>query len=315
MKKALNTLENKLFSKSDWEKIRKQNSDFTTIILGLDTLLQQTHNTALSKRSNPSPPPPSLSTFQNLLSSLPTLFHSTLPSKTPKFYIISNKNLQTWLHYAPPNFSKNTPTLFPTNSTHKIHNSDSKLDFNLWSIEYVIALYLKEHFPEIKRIYVVGEQSFCLNIEKLACVKCCGGEDAGKVMEAYDRKCVLCEEDVDAVLVSMDYRSAFYQMAKTGFYVQRNKLFFASEAGEESNVLRCKEKEGWLPDFKPMLKAFETSAMKKATVIGKPNEYAFSKILQIEGVSVKNALVLGDSEENDLIPAKKLGIQYCQIHI
>jgi 4-nitrophenyl phosphatase len=58
----------------------------------------------------------------------------------------------------------------------------------------------------------------------------------------------------------------------------------------------------------PIVKAIEYASSKKAVAIGKPSRLMFELALEMGGCKPKDAVMVGDQEETDIVGAKKMGI-------
>jgi 4-nitrophenyl phosphatase len=59
----------------------------------------------------------------------------------------------------------------------------------------------------------------------------------------------------------------------------------------------------------PLVKAVEYASGKKAVAIGKPSPLMFELALELAGCTAKDAVMVGDQEETDIMGAKKMGMQ------
>ena len=58
----------------------------------------------------------------------------------------------------------------------------------------------------------------------------------------------------------------------------------------------------------PIVKAIEYTSSKKAVAIGKPSPLMFELALEMAGCKARDAVMVGDQEETDIIGAKRMGI-------
>lgn len=58
----------------------------------------------------------------------------------------------------------------------------------------------------------------------------------------------------------------------------------------------------------PIVKAIEYTSSKKAVAIGKPSPLMFELALEMAGCKARDAVMVGDQEETDIVGAKRMGI-------
>jgi phosphoglycolate/pyridoxal phosphate phosphatase family enzyme len=119
--------------------------------------------------------------------------------------------------------SLNKKILFLTNATHKNRKSyQEKLKTfgfetelkNIYNASYLAVSYIKLHYQEVKKIYVVGMNPPIEDAKELGYTVLGGPDDNEKFITNDDEFLNMpIEKDIDAVLVGFDFRFNYYKMA------------------------------------------------------------------------------------------------------
>ena len=144
--------------------------------------------------------------------------------------------------------------------------------------------YLKEHYPQGSRIYVVGETALKNMI-------------AGAGFE-------IAEKDVVAVVGAMD-RQLTYEMLKHGSILIRNGAEFIG-----ANPDACyPTPEGLARGSGPILAALALASGVQPLIIGKPELPIFNICLQRMGLKPEEAASLGDRLDTDIAGGLRAGMK------
>jgi 4-nitrophenyl phosphatase len=144
------------------------------------------------------------------------------------------------------------------------------------------AAYLSEKYPEGGRVYLIGE----------------GGLQSALSEKGFQKG----EEDVLAVVVSMDRNLTFEKLRRGTLLVRRGASFYATNPDRTFPT-----PDGLIPGAGAILAAMEAATEQRATVIGKPQPEMYRVALSILQVSPENVLVVGDRPETDITGGQRLG--------
>jgi len=111
--------------------------------------------------------------------------------------------------------------------------------------------------------------------------------------------------DADAVVVGYDRDLSFEKLTKALRAINNRDAYFLAVS---------KVRWYYLPDEGPLLSpgaivaALEYQTGREAIVVGKPSLVHYVKVLDYFGVKARDAVMVGDDVEADIIPAKTLGM-------
>lgn len=89
------------------------------------------------------------------------------------------------------------------------------------------AIYLKTNHPEIKKVYVVGEQGLVDVLEEQG-IKCIGGEAETEIsITAQEYEEYKLDEEVGAVVVGYDMNLHYRKISIATLYIQNGAKFIA----------------------------------------------------------------------------------------
>ncbi len=107
----------------------------------------------------------------------------------------------------------------------------------------------------------------------------------------------------DVVVVGLDRWLTYSKLDKAGEAVRNGAALVACH-----NARLYMFKNRVAMAVGPIVKAIEYSSGKKAVAIGKPSRLMFELALELAGCEAKDAVMVGDQEETDIVGAKKMGI-------
>jgi 4-nitrophenyl phosphatase len=111
------------------------------------------------------------------------------------------------------------------------------------------------------------------------------------------------ETDADVVVVGLDRWLTYDKLDKAGEAVRNGAALVSCHS---SRVYMFKDRVAMAVG--PIAKAIEYSSKKRAVAIGKPSRLMFDLALEMAGCRAKDAVMVGDQEETDIVGAKKVGI-------
>ncbi len=156
------------------------------------------------------------------------------------------------------------------------------------SADYAID-YLKQNYPEYRRVYVLGVKSLKKTFE-----------DAGFVMD---------DEKPDAVVVGFDRELTFERLCKAAYFLRCGVPGFATHPD-----LFCPTNEPtWLVDCGAMTACLELSTNTKIHVLGKPDPGMLRAAAARKGFTADQVLMAGDRLSTDIALGQYAGAVTCQI--
>ena len=174
-------------------------------------------------------------------------------------------------------------------STHvreEIHQNLTKLGFSftieeILTSSYLTARYLSESFDKAS-FYLIGEDGIRRELEA-----------AGHYAST----------DPDAVVVGLD-RQVTYEKLDNALRLLRGG---ARLVGSYGGAVYMSD-NGPALSAGPIIKALEFASGKKALMIGKPSPRMFKLALQLSNETARNAVMIGDQIETDLVGARNAGV-------
>ncbi len=135
--------------------------------------------------------------------------------------------------------------------------------------------YIKTHFPERKRIFMVGEIGLSKAIRKYG-------------FQQDDTK-------ADIVVVGLDREVTYRKLAKAFTFLLNDAIFLATNPD-----VTIPTSNGLAPGTGSILAALEAAIGKKAIIIGKPEPMLFEIALSRINAKPENTIVVGDRLETDI---------------
>lgn len=175
-------------------------------------------------------------------------------------------------------------------STHlreEIHQNLTKLGFNfqleeILTSSYLTATYLTERFGKA-RFFLVGEDGLRRELEA-----------AGHVV---------AEEKPQVVVVGFDRRLTYEKLDNSLRFLRAGAQLIGSYGGA-----MYMSDHGPALSAGPIIKALEYGSGKRATIIGKPSPRLFRLALRKTREKPRNAVMIGDQIETDLLGARRAGV-------
>ena len=137
-----------------------------------------------------------------------------------------------------------------------------------------------------------GKQVFCIS--------------SGGIQEEMESRGIRVVENESAQVVVVGYDPTLtYKKLATAFRaIQNGAEFLATNTDATFPV-----EDGLLPGSGAMVAAVSASTGKKPVVIGKPNRYGIELLLKENMLGKKEALIVGDRIETDILAGKKTGMR------
>lgn len=146
------------------------------------------------------------------------------------------------------------------------------------------ARWLEQKMPQVKRVYIVGEQAL---------------RDAlGDVhIEIVDR-------GADAVVVGLDRQITYEKLKRATLELRNGAIFIATNADRTLPT-----EEGLIPGAGSLVAALVAAADVEPIVIGKPARPMFELALELAGTSLAETAMLGDRLDTDIDGAAQAGLK------
>jgi len=173
---------------------------------------------------------------------------------------------------------------------------------------YLLASYIKNHLREIKKIYLIGTESFKQTLEEEGFIVVGGkmhSEKSFKINEAENFSDEI-EENFDACVSGFDDEINYYKLAYATHVIMQTKKFFG--ATKDSCYLVNNKR---FPSSVGIIKLLETTTDIQATIISKPDPRSLETIMETHGIDKINKnqiLMIGDNLHTDIEFANNGGI-------
>lgn len=138
--------------------------------------------------------------------------------------------------------------------------------------------YLKRHHPDIKRLFMIGTESFRREMVS------CGFTD------------VPMEEEPEAVIVAFDTALSYERLCRAAWWIKHDKLWISTHPDWECPT----ELETTLIDCGAVTACLKAVSNKTPIVLGKPNRAMMDSILHLNNVSACETLMCGDRMYTDI---------------
>jgi len=178
------------------------------------------------------------------------------------------------------------------------------------------ALFLQSKHPDIKKVYIVGEQG----IEDE--MKAVGIEPLGAGREEIQQQYILEDDfakleldpDVGAVVCGWDRRFSFLKLSKASAYLHNSHqrpggcIFIATNRDSADKVTDTR----FIPGGGCMVAAIEASGVTdgriRARCTGKPDPWCVEMLQQQYQIDRKRTIIIGDRLDTDILLAQNAGI-------
>ena len=147
---------------------------------------------------------------------------------------------------------------------------------------HALVYLLKKDHPEIRRLFLIGEQGL---VELL-------------IEEGYQ----LVDQDAEAIIVSLDRALTYEKLRQASRMVRDGALLLATN--RDPTLPRP---DGLDPGAGVMVAAMETASGVSASFAGKPKPYAYQLAIERMGLTPSETLVVGDRLATDIAGAQELG--------
>ena len=181
---------------------------------------------------------------------------------------------------------------------------------------YRAGQYLKEYYPTVKTVYVLGNDILAEEIKSAGFNVIGGADHDSKELESFDYKDNKFECECDAVVVCKDSNFNAYKLYCASFAIQKGAIYLGTSEDPYFMIGDIK-----VPDTGSYLKCLTAASGKSPIVIGKPHHFGFKlakqkiekwRLNQGMGESPK-VIMFGDTLYTDILGARQAGIESCLV--
>lgn len=179
-----------------------------------------------------------------------------------------------------------------------------------FSSSYTTGLYLNQEYPEIKKVFAIGEQGL---VDQLAMcgIQAVGGQESKEIAMTPDEyNSYELDPDVGAVVVGYDADCNYRKIWIATLYLQNGRKFIACN-DDMFDMIQGRP----IPTTGVFLKTLEYTTGIKPYVCGKPNPHIFKLISKNFGIQDKehSVIMIGDRLTTDIEMAHNAGISSCLV--
>jgi HAD superfamily hydrolase (TIGR01450 family) len=158
--------------------------------------------------------------------------------------------------------------------------------------------HLRSHLPQVHRVLALGAEGLVAELSG-AGLEVTPAADAAPV----DWRGAPLGRAYDAVVAGLDPGIDYRRLGIAAAAIRAGARFIATNAD-----LRFPTPEGFTPGAGAIVAALAATSGVEPLVIGKPEPAMFQAILERDGVQPRDALVVGDNPDADLVAARRAGI-------
>jgi 4-nitrophenyl phosphatase len=144
--------------------------------------------------------------------------------------------------------------------------------------------WLKRTMPELKRVYMVGEQALADSLQ--------------------EQGIELVEQNADAVVVGLDRTVTYDKLKRATLEIRRGAKFIATNTDRTLPT-----EEGLTPGAGSLIAALVAATDTEPILIGKPGRPMFDIALELAGTSARETAMLGDRLDTDIDGAAAAGLK------
>jgi 4-nitrophenyl phosphatase len=202
----------------------------------------------------------------------------------------------------------------PRSELHKKLNKEIGIDIdikNCYTASYLTAHFIKNNFPYVKKVYLVGRKGLQDELEEAGFEVHGGPMDDNKIITVRDVEGMSFNEELQAVVCGSDDYISFYKIAYASNIIERTKLFFGTNFDNAARV-----GDNIIPAAYTYISALEAATDRKAVIITKPSPYSIDMIMKEHKIdyNLKNKiLMVGDSLRTDIKFANNSKVNSCLV--
>jgi len=214
--------------------------------------------------------------------------------------------------------TKNKKVFFLTNSNKSTRKSiQNKMNQNglelenlniIYSSSYILSKYLRENFPEMKKIYVIGREGLINELNNFNFQIFGGYEDDFKKTTLNDTAKIEINPEIEACVCGFDDEINYFKLFYAMQIINKTDKFFGTNYDKYVNIVGRK-----VPGTFTIISSLETCTEKKATIVSKPNPSSLDIIFKENNIEkgkndLSRTLMIGDNMNTDILFANNAGI-------
>ncbi|MCE5198345.1 MAG: HAD-IIA family hydrolase [Armatimonadota bacterium] len=160
---------------------------------------------------------------------------------------------------------------------------------DIMTSSYATALYFIEQNAVGKTVYRIGERGMVEEFEAVGMKVIYGDEDP--------------DAHIDYVVVGIDRDFTYRKLARAQQAILQGAEFIATNRDATFPI----EGGSILPGAGPLIAAVVIATGQEPFVVGKPETYAFNKILELTGTPPERATMVGDRLDTDILVGNRAG--------
>lgn len=178
----------------------------------------------------------------------------------------------------------------------------------IYTSSYAVSAYFRKNpLPPNKKVYVIGENGICDELD-LAGIKHLGGpQDRDIKLDLKHLEDVNYDRDVGAVVVGFDSGINYYKIQYAQLCINHNEncLFIATN---EDSVANLSDSQVWAANG-CMVGAIKGCTGRQPLVVGKPASYLIEDILENHKLDPSRLCMVGDRLDTDILFGKNHGLK------
>ncbi len=178
----------------------------------------------------------------------------------------------------------------------------------IYSSSYILSTYIRESFPDLKKVYVIGREGLITELKSLNLEVVGGYEDDFKKTSLNDTAKIEVNPDLEACVCGFDDEINYYKIFYAMQIINKTNKFFGTNYDRYVNISGRKA-----PGTYSLIASLETCTEKKAVIVSKPDPRSLEIIfrensLEMNEVGKRKTLMIGDNMSTDIKFANNAGI-------
>ncbi|CAI2377378.1 unnamed protein product [Moneuplotes crassus] len=179
-----------------------------------------------------------------------------------------------------------------------------------FSSSYTTSLYIKQEYPEIKKVFVLGEKGLCDQLEEEG-IQTVGLDITEISIEPEEYENYELDEDIQAVVVGYDQNINYRKLSIASLYLQNGRKFIACNPDMFDSIHGRP-----IPTTGVTIEALTYITGLKPYICGKPNPHIVNIIDKEFGLPEEEkakTVMIGDRLTTDIYLAHNAGVDSCLV--